>query len=209
MLKPTKTATLLEEDSQKSSVASSMRIDPQNSADMTQNQQNMDLTERILNVPETNSLCNYPQNKKYTEKTSWRNSKKIKEETCFEGEYLHKYVKLSEKFDSHHDFMQAMSDGAFKDVLDEKRKRYDAIQFRINILTEKITDTGKVQTDSFHICTEREKNDSNFKYLEKIREQVIKRVEKHDAKGSGLHYDGVKEFVIAFYTRVKIYSEVC
>ena len=48
--------------------------------------------------------------------------RKIKEETCFEGEYLHKYVKLSEKFDSHHDFMQAMSDGAFKDVLDEKRK---------------------------------------------------------------------------------------
>ena len=134
--------------------------------------------------------------------TKWKISKKVKTDSCFDGEYLHKYIKLDTKFTHHMDFLQALKDGKFADVINEK-KRYDGIQFRIDILTEKVTDTGKVKADSFYICTDKEDIDPKSKYLEKIQEQVVSRVEQHEVKGSGLHYIGVKEFEIAFYTQSK------
>ena len=82
----------------------------------------------------------WPESSKPTPKhettVSWRGKFKTGSESCFEGEYLHKYVKLEKKFDTHEDFLQALKDGAFEDVL-KNDKRYDGIQFRVNVLTEK------------------------------------------------------------------------
>ena len=90
-----------------------------------------DVEEVVPNSPAKSSKSPL-RYEEYEARTSWRNSKKIKEETCFEGQYLHKHVIMKEKYDSHHDFIQALKNGAFEDVLKEK-KRYDGIQFRINI----------------------------------------------------------------------------
>ena len=121
---------------------------------------------------------------------------KISSEPCFDGEYLLKHIKLEKKYDTHQDFLQALKDGAFDDLL-KNDKRYDGIQFRVQILTEKVTDTGKVKKDSFYICTDLFNLDSKSEYLDKVFKQVIIRAEKHNTKGSGLHHSGVEEFEIA------------